>query len=34
MLDGMELPEDYARSLERIVIVACGTSGTPGWPGG
>ncbi len=25
-LDGVELPEDYARSLERLVIVACGTS--------
>jgi glucosamine--fructose-6-phosphate aminotransferase (isomerizing) len=25
-LDGMELTEDYARSLERLVVVACGTS--------
>ncbi len=25
-LDGMELPEDYVRSLERLVVVACGTS--------
>src|SRR5512133_2367370 len=26
VLDGVELPEDYARGLERVVIVACGTS--------
>ncbi|ACG75274.1 glucosamine/fructose-6-phosphate aminotransferase, isomerizing [Anaeromyxobacter sp. K] len=32
-LDGMELPEDYARSLERIVIVACGTSWHAGLSG-
>ena len=25
-LNGLELTEDYARSLERIVVVACGTS--------
>jgi glucosamine--fructose-6-phosphate aminotransferase (isomerizing) len=25
-LDGVELPEAYARSLERVTIVACGTS--------
>ena len=25
-LDGVELPDDYVRSLERITIVACGTS--------
>jgi glucosamine--fructose-6-phosphate aminotransferase (isomerizing) len=25
-LDGMEIPEAYAKGLERIVIVACGTS--------
>ncbi|ACL67420.1 glucosamine/fructose-6-phosphate aminotransferase, isomerizing [Anaeromyxobacter dehalogenans 2CP-1] len=32
-LDGMELPADYARSLERIVIVACGTSWHAGLSG-
>ncbi len=32
-LDGIELPEDYARSLERIVIVACGTSWHAGLAG-
>ena len=32
-LDGIELPEDYARSLERIVIVACGTSWHAGLSG-
>ncbi|HTP25099.1 MAG TPA: glutamine--fructose-6-phosphate transaminase (isomerizing) [Anaeromyxobacteraceae bacterium] len=26
ILDGIELPEDFARSLERLIIVACGTS--------
>src|SRR5512147_1423684 len=30
VLDGMELPEDYARSLQRVVIVACGTSAHAG----
>jgi glucosamine--fructose-6-phosphate aminotransferase (isomerizing) len=33
VLDGMELPEDYARSLQRIVIVACGTSSHAGLSG-
>ncbi len=33
VLDGFELPEDYARSLERIVIVACGTSWHAGLSG-
>src|SRR5574338_1340800 len=32
-LDGVELPDDYARSLERIVIVACGTSWHAGLSG-
>jgi glucosamine--fructose-6-phosphate aminotransferase (isomerizing) len=32
-LDGMELPEGYAKSLERIVIVACGTSWHAGLAG-
>jgi glucosamine--fructose-6-phosphate aminotransferase (isomerizing) len=32
-LDGVELPEDYARSLERVVIVACGTSWHAGLSG-
>ena len=33
VLDGMELPEDYVRSLQRIVIVACGTSSHAGLAG-
>jgi glucosamine--fructose-6-phosphate aminotransferase (isomerizing) len=33
VLDGFELPEDYARSLERVVIVACGTSWHAGLSG-
>ena len=33
VLDGLELPEDYARSLERVVIVACGTSWHAGLSG-
>jgi glucosamine--fructose-6-phosphate aminotransferase (isomerizing) len=33
VLDGVELPEDYVRSLERIVIVACGTSWHAGLSG-
>jgi glucosamine--fructose-6-phosphate aminotransferase (isomerizing) len=33
VLDGVELPEDYARSLERVVIVACGTSWHAGLSG-
>jgi glucosamine--fructose-6-phosphate aminotransferase (isomerizing) len=33
VLDGIELPEDYARSLERVVIVACGTSWHAGLSG-
>jgi glucosamine--fructose-6-phosphate aminotransferase (isomerizing) len=32
-LNGLELPEEYARSLERIVIVACGTSWHAGLSG-
>jgi glucosamine--fructose-6-phosphate aminotransferase (isomerizing) len=32
-LDGVELPEDYARGLERVVIVACGTSWHAGLSG-
>jgi glutamine---fructose-6-phosphate transaminase (isomerizing) len=32
-LDGLELPEDYVRSLERLVIVACGTSWHAGLSG-
>jgi glucosamine--fructose-6-phosphate aminotransferase (isomerizing) len=32
-LDGVELPEDYARSVERIVLVACGTSWHAGLSG-
>jgi glutamine---fructose-6-phosphate transaminase (isomerizing) len=32
-LDGMEIPEDYAKGLERIVIVACGTSWHAGLSG-
>ncbi len=33
VLDGVELPEDYARALERVVIVACGTSWHAGLSG-
>ncbi len=33
LLDGVELPEDYARSLERVVVVACGTSWHAGLSG-
>src|SRR6266545_2587333 len=33
LLDGVELPEPYARSLERVVIVACGTSWHAGLSG-
>jgi len=33
VLDGVELPETYARSLERVVIVACGTSWHAGLSG-
>jgi len=33
ILDGMELPEAYARSLDRITIVACGTSWHAGLAG-
>jgi glucosamine--fructose-6-phosphate aminotransferase (isomerizing) len=33
LLDGVELPEDYARQLERVVIVACGTSWHAGLTG-
>jgi glutamine---fructose-6-phosphate transaminase (isomerizing) len=33
LLDGVELPEAYARSLERLVIVACGTSWHAGLSG-
>jgi glucosamine--fructose-6-phosphate aminotransferase (isomerizing) len=33
ILDGIELPEAYARSLERVVIVACGTSWHAGLSG-
>jgi glucosamine--fructose-6-phosphate aminotransferase (isomerizing) len=33
MLDGVELPEDYAKALERVVIVACGTSWHAGLSG-
>ncbi|HET8733272.1 MAG TPA: glutamine--fructose-6-phosphate transaminase (isomerizing), partial [Anaeromyxobacteraceae bacterium] len=32
-LDGVELPEAYARGLERVVIVACGTSWHAGLAG-
>ncbi|MGC3997143.1 MAG: glutamine--fructose-6-phosphate transaminase (isomerizing) [Anaeromyxobacter sp.] len=32
-LDGMELPEAYAKGLERLVIVACGTSWHAGLSG-
>ncbi len=33
LLEGMELSEEYARSLERLVIVACGTSSHAGLAG-
>jgi glucosamine--fructose-6-phosphate aminotransferase (isomerizing) len=33
LLDGVELPEDYARALERVVVVACGTSWHAGLSG-
>ena len=33
VLDGVELPEAYARSLERVVVVACGTSWHAGLSG-
>src|SRR5512138_2150637 len=33
VLDGLELPEEYAKSLERVVIVACGTSSHAGLSG-
>jgi glucosamine--fructose-6-phosphate aminotransferase (isomerizing) len=33
VLDGVELPEAYVRSLERIVVVACGTSWHAGLSG-
>jgi len=33
VLDGVELPEEYVRSLERISIVACGTSWHAGLSG-
>jgi len=33
VLEGMELTEEYARSLERLVIVACGTSSHAGLAG-
>src|SRR6266545_4167742 len=33
LLDGIELPEAYARSVERVVIVACGTSWHAGLSG-
>src|SRR5512138_574476 len=33
VLDGVELPEGYAKSLERVVIVACGTSWHAGLSG-
>jgi glucosamine--fructose-6-phosphate aminotransferase (isomerizing) len=32
-LDGVELPEDYTRALERVVVVACGTSWHAGLSG-
>ncbi|HVO21532.1 MAG TPA: glutamine--fructose-6-phosphate transaminase (isomerizing) [Anaeromyxobacter sp.] len=32
-LDGMELSEEYARALQRVVIVACGTSSHAGLAG-
>jgi glucosamine--fructose-6-phosphate aminotransferase (isomerizing) len=33
VLDGVELPETYARAIERVVIVACGTSWHAGLSG-
>ncbi len=33
VLDGLELPAEYVRSLERVVIVACGTSWHAGLSG-
>src|SRR5512138_711588 len=33
VLDGFELPAEYARSLERVVVVACGTSWHAGLSG-
>jgi glucosamine--fructose-6-phosphate aminotransferase (isomerizing) len=33
LLDGVELPEEYAKGLERLVIVACGTSWHAGLSG-
>jgi glucosamine--fructose-6-phosphate aminotransferase (isomerizing) len=33
LLDGVELPEEYAKGLERLVIVACGTSWHAGLTG-
>src|SRR5512138_275332 len=33
VLDGFELPEGYARAIERVVIVACGTSWHAGLSG-
>src|SRR5512145_694368 len=33
VLDGIELPEAYARTIERVVIVACGTSWHAGLSG-
>jgi glucosamine--fructose-6-phosphate aminotransferase (isomerizing) len=33
ILDGIELPADYARALERVTIVACGTSWHAGLSG-
>ncbi|HEY6100890.1 MAG TPA: glutamine--fructose-6-phosphate transaminase (isomerizing) [Anaeromyxobacter sp.] len=33
VLDGIELPDAYAKSLERVVIVACGTSWHAGLSG-
>jgi glutamine---fructose-6-phosphate transaminase (isomerizing) len=33
LLDGMELPADYAKTLERVTIVACGTSWHAGLSG-
>jgi glucosamine--fructose-6-phosphate aminotransferase (isomerizing) len=32
-LDGVELPEEYAKAIERIVVVACGTSWHAGLSG-
>jgi glutamine---fructose-6-phosphate transaminase (isomerizing) len=33
LLDGMEIPADYAKTLERVTIVACGTSWHAGLSG-